>query len=80
MRLLLFCLAVGQVEQLSSRQKAHHMGSCSCISAFFILHSWCRCGRDHMVDGLYQHMLSVPITSDVVSSKPAHGEVHSIQH
>jgi hypothetical protein len=31
-------------------------------------------GRDHMV------VQSVPITTKVVSSHPAHGEVYSIQH
>jgi hypothetical protein len=31
-------------------------------------------GRDHMV------VQSVPITTKVVSSNPAHGEVYSIQH
>ena len=34
-------------------------------------------GGDHMVDKPVQ---SVPITTKVVSSKPVHGEVYSIQH
>jgi len=29
---------------------------------------------------LQQHVQSVPITTKVVSSNPAHGEVYSIQH
>ena len=32
-------------------------------------------GRDHMVAGF----IAVPITTNVVSSNPVHGEVHSIQ-
>ena len=36
-----------------------------------------RCGCDRMVFAL--HMQSVPITTNVVSSNPTHGEVNSIQ-
>ena len=38
-----------------------------------------RPGRDRMVD-LQLYIQSVPITTKVVSSNPAHGEVHSKQH
>jgi len=39
-----------------------------------------RRGRDHMVVGYTTiHVQSVPITTNVVSSNPAHGEVYSIQ-
>ena len=39
------------------------------------------CGRDCMVVlDLQLPMQSVPITINVVSSNPAHGEVYSIQH
>ena len=34
---------------------------------------------DEMLD-LQLHMQTVPITTNVVSSNPAHGEVYSIQH
>jgi hypothetical protein len=36
-------------------------------------------GRDRMVVGFIT-TLSVPITTNVVSSNPAHGEVYLIQH
>ena len=39
------------------------------------------CGRDHtVVRFTTTYMQSVPITTKVVSSNPAHGEVYSIQH
>ena len=38
------------------------------------------CGRDHMVDGLDLPVQSVPITTQVVSLNPVHGEVYSMQH
>jgi hypothetical protein len=37
-----------------------------------------RRGSDHMVVGFWLPMQSVPITTEVVSSNPAHGEVYSI--
>ena len=39
----------------------------------------CNHHRDHNLD-LPLPMQSVPITTSVVSSNPAHGEVYSIQH
>jgi len=37
--------------------------------------------RDCMVDGFTtNYMQAMPITTDVVSSNPAHGEMYSIQH
>jgi len=41
-----------------------------------------RRGRDRMVVGLYLQLplQSVPITTNVVSSNPAHDEADSIQH
>ena len=45
------------------------------------LSSWRgRCGRDRMVVVFTMPMQSVPITTKVVSSNHAQGEVHSIQH
>jgi hypothetical protein len=41
---------------------------------------WGRCGRDHMVVGFKLPMQSVPITTNIVSLNPAHGEVYLIQH
>jgi hypothetical protein len=38
------------------------------------------CGRDHMVVGLDLPVQSVPITTQVVSLNPVHGEVYSMQH
>ena len=38
-----------------------------------------RLGRDRMVLDLLLPMQSLPITTDVVSSNPVHGEVYSIQ-
>ena len=38
------------------------------------------CGRDRMVVGFQLPLQSVPITTNVVSSNPAHGMVYSIQH
>jgi hypothetical protein len=37
-----------------------------------------RPGRDRMVVGLKLHVQSVPITTNIVSSNPAHDEVYSI--
>ena len=37
-------------------------------------------GRDRMVVDVQLPVQSVPITTKVVSSNPAHGEVYSIQH
>ena len=37
-------------------------------------------GRDRMVVGLQLSMQSEHITTKVMSSNPAHGEVYSIQH
>jgi len=39
-----------------------------------------RRGRDRMVVGLQLPMPLVPITTTIVSSNPAHGEVYSIQY
>ena len=39
-----------------------------------------RRGRDRMEAGFTTDLQSVPITTNVVSSNPAHGEVYSIQH
>ena len=40
-----------------------------------------RRGRDHMVVGFTTtFMQSVPITTEVVSSNPFHGEVYLIEH
>jgi hypothetical protein len=37
--------------------------------------------RDRMVDGFTtNYMQAVPITTEVVSSNPAHGEIYSMQH
>ena len=36
--------------------------------------------HDRMVDGLLLPVQSVPITTNVASWNPAHGEVYSIQH
>jgi len=48
-----------------------------------ILHTfkWGCCGREHMVVGFTTILMqSVPITTKVVSSNPAHGEMYLIQH
>ena len=37
-------------------------------------------GRDRFVVGFTTYMQSVPITTNAVSSNPAHGKVYSIQH
>ena len=43
--------------------------------------AWDRRGRDRMVVGfIATYMQLVPITTNVVSSNPARGEVYSIQH
>jgi hypothetical protein len=39
-----------------------------------------RRGRDRMILDLQLPMQSVPITTNVVSSNPVHGEVYSMQH
>ena len=39
---------------------------------------WDRCGHDHMVVGFTLPIHSMPITTKVVSSNPAHGEVYSM--
>jgi hypothetical protein len=36
--------------------------------------------KKHVVDLLSPRVQSVPITTNVVSSNPVHGEVYSIQH
>ena len=39
------------------------------------------CGRDSMVVGfITTYVQSVPITTNVVSSNPAHGQVYSVQY
>jgi hypothetical protein len=54
------------------------------VHTYFLICRHCRgCrGRDRMVVGLDLRlpMHSVPITTKVVSSNPAHGEMYSIQH
>ena len=40
---------------------------------------WDRCGRDRMVVRFTLPVQSVPITTNVVSWKPVHGEVYSVQ-
>ena len=39
-----------------------------------------RCGRDCMVVGFTNYLCNLHITTNVVSSNPANGEVYSIQH
>ena len=39
-----------------------------------------RCGHDLMVIGFTSTVQSVPITTKVVNSNPAHSEVYLIQH
>ena len=40
---------------------------------------WDRCGRDRMVVRFTLPVQSMPITTNVVSWKPVHGEVYSVQ-
>jgi hypothetical protein len=47
---------------------------------FLIIEFRGRHGRDRMVVGFPTTCASVPITTNVVSSNPVHGEVYSIQH
>jgi hypothetical protein len=39
-----------------------------------------RCDHDCLVVDLHLPVQSVPITTKIVSSKPFHGELYSIQH
>ena len=49
------------------------------LCSFHILERGRR-GRDRMVVGVQLSVQSVPITNNVVSSNPVHGELNSLQH
>ena len=57
-------------------------GNKHCIPSLFVLYTCFRagCGRDRMLVGFPTTYATVPITTNVVSSNPAHREVYLIQH